>query len=62
MPCFFYILFSESSDRYYIGHSCEKLSERIRKHKIKQRSYREMLPLLVFYFPPTNFLRRPKHC
>jgi len=30
--CFCYILFSQSLNKYYIGHSCEDLNERLRKH------------------------------
>jgi len=30
--CYVYILFSQSLAKYYIGHTCEALSERIRKH------------------------------
>ncbi|WP_316633813.1 GIY-YIG nuclease family protein [uncultured Flavobacterium sp.] len=29
---FFYILYSESLDQYYIGHTSEPLQERLRKH------------------------------
>ena len=28
----FYILYSEVADRYYIGHTTETLTERVRKH------------------------------
>ncbi|WP_235131474.1 GIY-YIG nuclease family protein [Chryseobacterium indicum] len=30
--CYFYILFSKSLNEYYVGHSCEILQERLRKH------------------------------
>ncbi|WP_294294905.1 GIY-YIG nuclease family protein [uncultured Chryseobacterium sp.] len=30
--CYCYILFSESLNKYYVGHSCENLQERLRKH------------------------------
>ncbi len=30
--CYFYILYSESIDKFYIGHTCETLEERLRKH------------------------------
>jgi len=32
MPYLLYILYSKSSDRYYIGHTGDVLEERIRKH------------------------------
>jgi putative endonuclease len=32
MPATFYILFSRSADKYYIGHTTEPIEERIRKH------------------------------
>ncbi|WP_309876918.1 GIY-YIG nuclease family protein [Chryseobacterium sediminis] len=30
--CYYYILHSKSLDKFYIGHSCESLQERLRKH------------------------------
>ena len=30
--CYCYILHSKSLDKFYIGHSCEFLQERLRKH------------------------------
>jgi putative endonuclease len=30
--CYCYILYSKSLNKYYIGHSCETLQERLRKH------------------------------
>lgn len=30
--CCCYILYSTSLDRYYIGHTCEDVQERLRKH------------------------------
>ncbi|WET00462.1 GIY-YIG nuclease family protein [Chryseobacterium arthrosphaerae] len=30
--CYCYILYSKSLDKYYIGHSCDDLQERLRKH------------------------------
>ncbi|WP_262148635.1 GIY-YIG nuclease family protein [Chryseobacterium foetidum] len=30
--CFCYILYSKILDKYYVGHSCESLQERLRKH------------------------------
>ena len=32
MTATFYILYSESLDRYYIGHTADNLQERLRKH------------------------------
>ena len=32
MDCFFYVLFSVTKDRFYAGHTCETLEERLRKH------------------------------
>ncbi|MBF6645656.1 GIY-YIG nuclease family protein [Chryseobacterium indologenes] len=36
--CCCYILYSESLDKYYIGHSCEDLQERLRKQQAIQQS------------------------
>ncbi|MGB5272641.1 MAG: GIY-YIG nuclease family protein [Flavobacteriaceae bacterium] len=30
--CYFYILYSRNLDRYYIGHSCDSLENRLRQH------------------------------
>jgi putative endonuclease len=32
MACHFYILYSIKLDQYYVGHTCEELKERLRKH------------------------------
>ncbi len=35
----FYIIYSSSIDRYYVGHTSEELSERLRKHKSNHGGY-----------------------
>ncbi|WP_372587671.1 GIY-YIG nuclease family protein [Marivirga salinarum] len=37
--CNFYILFSPSLEKYYYGHTCDQLSERIRKHNSNHKGY-----------------------
>lgn len=37
--CFCYILHSKSLDKYYIGHSCEDLQERLRKHLSNHKGF-----------------------
>jgi len=32
MPSHFYILFSKSANKYYVGHTTESIEERLRKH------------------------------
>ncbi|WP_092900225.1 GIY-YIG nuclease family protein [Algoriphagus aquimarinus] len=32
MACYFYILHSTKLDKFYLGHTCELLDERLRKH------------------------------
>ena len=39
MGCCFYILFSQSADKYYIGHTCENLLERLRKHNSNHKGF-----------------------
>ncbi|MCT8340205.1 GIY-YIG nuclease family protein [Flavobacteriaceae bacterium TK19130] len=34
-----YILYSEKLDRFYIGHTAEKISERVRKHNSNHKGY-----------------------
>ena len=37
--CNFYILFSPSLNKYYYGHTCDELSERLRKHNSKHKGF-----------------------
>ena len=37
--CYCYILFSQSLNKYYIGHSCENIQERLRKHLSEHRGF-----------------------
>jgi putative endonuclease len=39
MGCFFYILFSATKDKFYIGHTCEPIEERLRKHNSNHRGF-----------------------
>ncbi|WP_228446606.1 GIY-YIG nuclease family protein [Chryseobacterium sp. 3008163] len=39
LMCFCYILYSKSIDKYYIGHSCEDLQERLRKHLAHHKGF-----------------------
>ncbi|AZA82618.1 excinuclease ABC subunit C [Chryseobacterium lactis] len=37
--CYCYILYSKSLNKYYIGHSCEDLQERLRKHMSDHKGF-----------------------
>ncbi|SIT23838.1 putative endonuclease [Chryseobacterium ureilyticum] len=37
--CYCYILYSESLDKYYTGHSCEDLQERLRRHLSNHKGF-----------------------
>ena len=37
--CYCYILYSPSKDRYYVGHTCDTLQERLRKHNSHHKGY-----------------------
>jgi putative endonuclease len=39
MSCYFYILFSRSKDRFYVGHTCEGMAERLRKHNSNHKGF-----------------------
>ena len=39
MPCYCYILQSEKDNSFYIGYSCDDLSERVAKHNRPHRGY-----------------------
>ncbi len=36
---YFYILYSQSLDKYYLGHTTEELEERLRKHLSNHKGY-----------------------
>ena len=37
--CFVYILYSNSLDRFYVGATCDDLSNRFRKHNAKHKGF-----------------------
>jgi putative endonuclease len=37
--CHLYILHSRTRDRFYVGHTCEEVSERIRKHNSDHKGF-----------------------
>ena len=37
--CHLYILYSSQIDKYYIGHTCDELSERLRKHNTNHKGF-----------------------
>ncbi|HZI24779.1 MAG TPA: GIY-YIG nuclease family protein, partial [Chryseolinea sp.] len=39
MQAYFYILFSQSADKFYVGHTTEPLQERLRKHLSEHSGY-----------------------
>ncbi|MBL0234508.1 MAG: GIY-YIG nuclease family protein [Chitinophagaceae bacterium] len=39
MPSIFYILFSPSKDKYYVGHTGDDISERLRKHNTNHSGF-----------------------
>ncbi len=39
MSCFLYILHSKTIDSYYIGSTCDELSERLRKHNSNHKGF-----------------------
>ena len=39
MHCFFYILYSQNIDKYYIGHTCDSLESRLAKHNAIHKGF-----------------------
>ncbi|WP_106568125.1 GIY-YIG nuclease family protein [Cecembia rubra] len=39
MSCYFYILYSEILDRFYIGHTCDSLDQRLKKHLSNHKGF-----------------------
>ena len=37
--CYTYILYSETLDKFYIGHTCENIDERLRKHLSNHKGF-----------------------
>ncbi len=37
--CQFYILYSSILDKYYIGHTCDNIEERLRKHNTNHKGF-----------------------
>ncbi len=37
--CYFYILYSQKIDKFYIGHTCDNLEERLRRHNSNHKGY-----------------------
>ena len=37
--CYTYILHSETLDKFYIGHTCENIDERLRKHLSNHKGF-----------------------
>jgi putative endonuclease len=39
MPCLCYILYSKDVDKYYVGHTCDSMEERLKKHNTKHKGF-----------------------
>ena len=37
--CYFYILYSKSLDKYYTGHTCDDIKERLRRHNAEHKGF-----------------------
>jgi putative endonuclease len=37
--CHFYILYSDTLNKYYVGHTADEISERIRKHNTNHKGF-----------------------
>ena len=37
--CLFYILHSKSTSKYYVGHTCDSIESRIRKHNSDHKGF-----------------------
>ena len=51
--CYTYILYSETLDKFYIGHTCENLDERLRKHLSNHKGFTAKIKdWKIVYFEP----------
>ncbi|MGY6522384.1 MAG: GIY-YIG nuclease family protein [Mongoliitalea sp.] len=39
MTCYFYILYSQTLDKYYLGHTCDILEDRLRRHLSNHKGF-----------------------
>ncbi|MEQ9405478.1 MAG: GIY-YIG nuclease family protein [Cyclobacteriaceae bacterium] len=39
MSCLVYILYSSKIDKYYVGHSCDEMSVRLKKHNSNHKGF-----------------------
>ena len=39
MESLLYILYSSKTDKYYVGHTCEDINERLRKHNSNHKGF-----------------------
>ena len=37
--CYFYIIYSKSLDKYYIGHTCDDINQRLRRHNSEHKGF-----------------------
>jgi putative endonuclease len=37
--CIFYIFYSQTKDKFYVGHTCDTIEERIRKHNTNHKGF-----------------------
>lgn len=44
MTCYFYILYSPTLDKYYLGHTCDILQERLRRHLSNHKGFTGKTP------------------
>ena len=58
MTCYFYILHSQILDKYYLGHTCDQLEERLRRHISSHKGFTGTVPdwKIVYYESFTNKL------
>ena len=51
MACYFYILYSKTLDRFYIGHTCDNLEQRLRRHLSNHKGFTGKVPdwEIVYY-------------
>jgi putative endonuclease len=44
MSCYVYILYSQTLDKFYVGHTCEVLEERLRRHLTNHKGFTGKVP------------------
>ena len=59
--CHCYILYSKSLDKYYIGHSCEDVQDRLRKHLSNYKGFTAKTKNWIIVYSERSYSKSDAH-